>query len=345
MFIQSERRPSAPCTDDPSYDKPNIIEEGPLAIDLGTYSCQFVTNIPPDSNNNDPSNPRTYFDLGLRHFFSYQHEDAYKCFLACLTLAPDCAFAHGMVALCHGPNYNFKGEAYYESTNHPDEEEVALREAEGLGEDIAVMRRLYPSQQVATKHALLAVEKIEELKTRHRQSRKRKEGGENYEEVEGELISDIEVHILSAIRTLTSRPGLDPKNSEALIGRPYVNALRQVYKRFPADAEVAYFFAESLMVLNAWNLYEYPTGRPLSADVDEIELVLNKALALHPHHAGICHLYVHLCEMSDKPERALGACRALRTRRVVPLFVLYNAVFCHLTHNIVSDSCFFSKIS
>ena len=291
--------------------RPNIIvEDGPLAINLGSYTCRFVTNIPPTSNNSDPSNPRTYFDLGLRHFFAYQHEDAYKCFLACLTLAPDCAFAHGMVALCHCPNYNFKGEAYYESTNHPDEEEEILEEAGE--EDVRVMRRLYPSQQVAARHALFAIEKVEELKARHRQGRKRKvDGGEM---IEGELISDVEVQLLSAIRTLTNRPGLEPAHATTLLGRSYANALRKVHALFPHDAEVAYFFAESLMVLNAWNLYEYPTGKPLSDDVDEIKEVLEKALAMHPDHAGICHLYVHLCEMSEWPERALGACRALRTK-------------------------------
>lgn len=191
---------------------------------------------------------------------------------------------------------------------------MALREAEAAGVDIGVMRRLYPSQQVAARHALLAMEKIEELKSKHRQGMKRKNGGGEVCEVEGEMISDIEIHILSAIRLLTSRPGLDPATAEVTIGRPYADALRKVHERFPEDAEVAYLFAESLMVLNAWALYEYPTGRPLSADVDEIKEVLENALALHPDHAGICHMYVHLCEMSDKPERALGACRALRTK-------------------------------
>jgi len=97
------------------------------------------------------------------------------------------------------------------------------------------------------------------------------------------------------------------------VGRPYVDALRRVHERFPEDAEVSYFFAESLMVLNAWNLYEYPTGRPLSKDVEEIERVLERALQLHPRHAGICHLYVHLCEMSSHPEKSMSACEALRT--------------------------------
>ena len=68
------------------------------------------------------------------------------------------------------------------------------------------------------------------------------------------------------------------------------------------------------MVLNAWNLYEYPTGRPLSRDVEEIQTVLEEALVLHPDHAGICHLYLHLCEMSSHPEKALPSCRALRSK-------------------------------
>lgn len=303
-------------------------EDGPLSMDLGSYSCKFVTNIPLSSNDNDASNPRTYFDLGLRHFFAYQHEEAYKCFLACLTLAPDCAFAHGMVALCHCPNYNFKGEAYYESTNHAEEEASVLTEAGENGQDIAIMRRLYPSQQVAASHALMAIEKVEELKKKYRQSNatnklggllgKKRRSSPAEEEGNpinaGQPISDIETQILSAIRTLTCYPGVDPNRAEKSVGRPYSDVLRKVHERFPHDAEVSYFFAESLMVLNAWNLYEYPTGRPLSRDIEEIQVVLEEALVLHPDHAGICHLYVHLCEMSSHPEKALPACRALRTK-------------------------------
>ena len=303
-------------------DESSVEEESPLDMKLGDYSCKFVTNIPLSSDDNDPSNPRTYFDLGLRHFFAYHHEEAYKCFLACLTLAPDCAFAHGMVALCHCPNYNFKGDAYYESTDHPEEEQTVLAEAGANGEDIAIMRRLYPSQQVAGKHALLAIEKIEELKLRHRKtnngSRKRrgsmtKDNDASSSQQQSQPISDVETQILSAIRILCCQPGIHPQLAEKIVGRPYSDALRKVHERFPHDAEVSCFFAESLMVLNAWNLYEYPTGRPLSKDVGEIQTVLEEALRLHPKHAAICHLYVHLCEMSSTPEKALGACVALRT--------------------------------
>lgn len=316
------------CLDESSRSSSQSqLQESPLDMKLGNYSCKFVTNIPPpscDKNAYDANgmvndidaavNPRMYFDLGLRHFFAYHHEEAYKFFLACVTLAPDCAFAHGLIALCHCPNYNFKGDAYYESTHRPDEEESVLAEVGDSGEDIAVLRRLYPSQQVASEHSLLAVEKVKELKARypHRKRQQHVSMGQKNKPQSSEQISDIESQILSAIRTLTCHPGVDPQLAESTVGRPYANALRKVYQQFPEDAEVAYFFAESLMVLNAWNLYEYPTGRPLSEDIDEIETVLERALQLHPKHAGICHLYVHLCEMSSHPEKALAACQSLR---------------------------------
>lgn len=212
---------------------------------------------------------------------------------------------------CHCPNYNFKGDAYYESTDHPEEAQTVLEEAGANGEDIAIMRRLYPSQQVAAKHALLAVEKIEELKKRCRK-RGSTHSEDAFDQNSSQIISDLETQLLSAIRTLTCYPGIQPDVAEETVGRPYADALRKIHERFPDNAEVSYFFAESLMVLNAWNLYEYPTGRPLSKDVGEIQLVLEAALQLHPRHAGICHLYVHLCEMSAHPEKALPACEALR---------------------------------
>ena len=214
-----------------------------------------------------------------------------------------------MIALCHCPNYNFKGDAYYESTNCPEEEEEAI----SSGEDITIMRRLYPSQQVASHHALLAIEKIEELKNRNRRRRESVTEADDNMEHGSQLISDVEIQILSAIRTLTCHPSIEPHLAETTVGRPYANAMRRVHERYPDEADVSYFYAESLMVLNAWNLYEYPTGKPLSQDVEEIQTVLEQALKLHPKHAGICHLYVHLCEMSSEPQKALAACDALRT--------------------------------
>ena len=362
--------------------------EGTDGLNLGSYSRPAVSNLvvpPPSTSTSTSTSPearaRLYFDLGLRLLFAYQHEQACHLFLACLRLAPDCALAHGMVALCHGPNYNFKGDAYYDSTDHPEQlylEETMTSATGDLdgGDDPAAdendpatigsnspivvaaaelaaledMMHVFPSQQIATKNARAGRRKVEELRRRSAaapvdvgtaRGRKRSatttnvgtsasavassmnvdEDGENAGADDASMhsrsqnsISQVEADILEAINVLCDHPGIDPALSVETVGRPYANAMREVAKKYPDDPECAYFFIESLMVLNAWSLYEYPTGRPLTPDVFEIRDVLERALRLHPEHAGLCHLYVHLSEMSDDPTKTLTACLPLRSK-------------------------------
>ena len=221
---------------------------------------------------------------------------------------------------------SFKGEAYYESAHHPEEV------------DYHDLFCVFPSQQVADRHSRMAVEKVEELRRMHRVPKPGSKGGkggkkgkgskskgksngnktENAQSSNGDtqnlpnLISDVEVQLIMAIRKLTCHPGLDHSLSDDIVGRPYATAMRKVYEKYPDDPEVAYCFAEALMVLNAWQLYEFPTGKAVSPDVDETREVLEKALRVHKDHAGLCHMYVHLSEMSAYPEKALVACLPLR---------------------------------
>ena len=310
--------------------------EGPNALNLGGYQRHDVTNVNSVVGKGDGANKgRAYFDLGLRLLFAYQHEEAAECFLACLSYSPNCALAHGLIALCHGPNYNFKGEAYYGSTSHPDHEfsghyqqdSSVLSESERAA--LEEMMCLFPSQQVAEKHSRLAMQKIEQLKRANKkklpEKRRQPDGTGSSHPTKPDavstkkstipsLISEVEVLILSAIRALTCHPGVDPSLADDIAGRPYANALKKVHLRYPDDPEVAYFLAESLMVLNAWSLYEYPSGKPLSKDAVEIRSVLETVLESYPEHAGLCHLYVHLCEMSSNPEKALPSCEPLRMK-------------------------------
>ena len=293
-----------------------------LDLNLGSYARKQVTNLDASEKG------REYFDMGLRLMMSYQHELAAKCFLACLQYSPDAALAHGLVALCHSPNYNFKGEAYYESACHF--EDVHQHD----------LLCVFPSQQVAERHSAAAVAKMEELKRLRRKQQQQTKSGRKGKNNKGrgtnkakapsttndnngnnklpDIISEPEALLLSAVRTLTGTPGVDPGLSELAVGRPFADAMRKAYQKYPHDPEIAYWFAESLMVLNAWNLFEYPSGRPLSPDVVEVRAVLEEALREHDHdpnhhHPGLCHLYVHLSEMSAHPELALPACRPLRT--------------------------------
>jgi hypothetical protein len=294
----------------------------PDKLDLGNYRRLAVSNVDLHEKG------REYFDVGLRLMLSYQHEMASRCFFACLQYSPHTALAHGLVALCHSPNYNFKGGAYYESACHYDD----------VGK--FDLQCIFPSQQVAERHSKMAIEKVEELRKLHRSSsgggkRKGKKGknkqsktsqtqpkaensgsgdddGTSNDANKPEMISDMETQWLAAIRVLTGCPGVDPDLSYETVGRPFADAMRKVYQNYPEDPEIAYCFAESLMVLNAWQLYEYPSGTPVSPDVVETREVLEKSLKLHDHHAGLCHMYVHLSEMSANPEKALVACAPLR---------------------------------
>ena len=282
------------------------------AINLGSYTRENVTNV---DSLDDGNRGRAFFDIGVRLMLSYQHELAAKCFLACLHYSSYCVLAHAFVALCHSPNYNFKGEPYYNSTDNPEDAET---------QDYLFN---FPSQYVAERHSRMAMEKAEQLRKIYRQKtggKKKKGKGRNkaapqttpahHQPGQPQLIRDVEAQMIAAVRILTCNPGLDASLADELAGRPYADAMRKVYEAYPKDAEVTYFFAEGLMVLNAWELYEYPTGKPKTHDVLETRTVLRRALEQHPDHAGLCHLYVHLSEMSSDPGQALSACVPLRDK-------------------------------
>jgi hypothetical protein len=210
---------------------------------------------------------------------------------------------HWPTALCHGPNYNFKGDLYYSMSNHSDDH--AHRPD---------LECSFPSQQVADRQSAAALAIIDDLQQLQGNGSGNSAGKRTTDmETATECIADVEVQLLLAIRILMGTPGVDAKLSDELVGRPFANAMRNVYQKYPDDPDVAYFFAEALMTLNAWQLYEYPSGKALSPDVDEIREVLERALPMHNHHPGLLHLYVHLSEMSSQPERALSICEPLRT--------------------------------
>ncbi|KAF1362839.1 TPR-like protein [Lizonia empirigonia] len=73
----------------------------------------------------------------------------------------------------------------------------------------------------------------------------------------------------------------------------YAKAMESVYDRFSDDLDVTTLFADSVMNLSAWDLWDLKTD-----DVYE--------------HPGILHLYIHLMEMSSTPEAALVAADHLR---------------------------------
>ena len=111
-----------------------------------------------------------------------------------------------------------------------------------------------------------------------------------------------------------SDAGWDPAAGEAQ-NAGYAAAMREVYRSHPGDLDVAALFADALLNLTPWALWDIATGEPAQrAATLEAKAVLEQALASPEgqEHPGVLHMYIHLMEMSARPEDALAAGDLLR---------------------------------
>jgi tetratricopeptide (TPR) repeat protein len=113
------------------------------------------------------------------------------------------------------------------------------------------------------------------------------------------------------IATLAARyPVTDAAEGDPGWCEGHAAAMRTAYRRFPDDLDVAALFAESLMNVTPWQMWDLPTGKPAAgAHTVECREVLERALATPEarSHPGILHMYIHLMEMSPTPEAASEA--------------------------------------
>ncbi len=113
------------------------------------------------------------------------------------------------------------------------------------------------------------------------------------------------------VHALAARyPAAEPAGDCAAWNLAYADAMRDVYRAYPDDLDVAALFADALMNLAPWALWDLPTGEPAEgAPTLEAKEVLERALARADGwaHPGVLHLYIHLMELSARPEDALRA--------------------------------------
>ena len=117
--------------------------------------------------------------------------------------------------------------------------------------------------------------------------------------------------LISALGKRHASP--QPENRRPL-DEAYADTMRNVWQSHPHDADIATLFAESMMDLRPWDLWQLD-GKP-QPGTHEIVTTLERALALNPRHPGANHLYIHALEASPAPERAVAA--ADRLRQLVP---------------------------
>jgi tetratricopeptide (TPR) repeat protein len=123
--------------------------------------------------------------------------------------------------------------------------------------------------------------------------------------------SDVEKALINAVSKRYAWPA--PEDRKPL-DQAYANAMEQVWKQFPRDADVGALFAESLMNLQPWDLWNRdgtPKGR-----TTEIVRTIERVIAMDQNHPGANHFYIHAVEASPDPDRALPS--AKRLPKLVP---------------------------
>lgn len=83
----------------------------------------------------------------------------------------------------------------------------------------------------------------------------------------------------------------------------YSKAMHDLSARYPDDLDAAVLYADSMMNLRPWKLWN-ADGTPAEG-TQEIVATLESVLRRDPNHIGAMHFYIHAVEASPNPERAL----------------------------------------
>ncbi|HMG03285.1 MAG TPA: tetratricopeptide repeat protein, partial [Edaphobacter sp.] len=105
------------------------------------------------------------------------------------------------------------------------------------------------------------------------------------------------------IRALSSR--YSGTGDNIVHGEPYAEAMKALAASYPNDLDATTLYAESLMDLNPWKLWN-PDGSA-APHTEEIVSTLQAVLKKDPHHVGANHLLIHATEASPHPEIALAS--------------------------------------
>ncbi len=100
------------------------------------------------------------------------------------------------------------------------------------------------------------------------------------------------------------------KTDQGTLDLSFKNAMKELYKKYPDDPDAATLYAESMMNLKPWQLWN-KDGTPAQG-TEEIISVLESVLKKYPDHPGANHYYIHAVEASNDPGRGLARAKVLK---------------------------------
>lgn len=105
----------------------------------------------------------------------------------------------------------------------------------------------------------------------------------------------------------------DNKNG---FGIKYREAMGDVYKKHPENADVAAIYIDSIVDLFPFAFW-HPDGTSTNkVETDILEDVLTSSLKQHPNHIGLNHFNIHVREGSSYPGKALASAKLFDTMNV-----------------------------
>lgn len=114
----------------------------------------------------------------------------------------------------------------------------------------------------------------------------------------------------SLINALATRYTAQAPKDRSALDKAYAEAMKKVYNQFPTDADVGALYAEALMNLHPWDLFEKQSKKPRVWTPELID-VLEKLIKNNPKHPGAHHFYIHALEAYSYPEKALASAALL----------------------------------
>lgn len=109
------------------------------------------------------------------------------------------------------------------------------------------------------------------------------------------------------IAALANRYVEKPVDDRYPLDVEYANAMEKVFGKYKDDADIGTLYAESLMNLHKWDLYD--TSGEEKAWTPQILSTLESVFEVNPRHCGANHFYIHVVESSNKPEAGLRSAR------------------------------------
>jgi tetratricopeptide (TPR) repeat protein len=105
------------------------------------------------------------------------------------------------------------------------------------------------------------------------------------------------------IEAVATRYSEDPAAERPKLDAAFADATAALSDKYPDDLGLAVLAAEAGMDTQPWDYWE-PGGKAPKGRTADVQKRLESVLAKDPNHPYAIHLYIHLVEASDRPERA-----------------------------------------